>query len=46
MTINQMKDWIRACYPTPKWEQKLRTMSDAQVIAIFKRLQKKGVIRV
>lgn len=45
MNINQMRVRVAECYPGPRWANKVRRMSDDQVIAIFYRLSKKGMIK-
>lgn len=37
---------VASVYRNPTWRAKVAKMSDAQVVAIFKRLQDQGVIKV
>lgn len=45
MNVNQMRVRVSECYPGPRWAKKVQRMSDDQVIAIFYRLSKKGIIK-
>ena len=38
MDVEQMRGRILDQYPSPGWKMKVKKMSDAQVIAIYKRL--------
>lgn len=37
MSIQQMRAAITKVYPGPKWSEKVKGMSDAQVLAIYKK---------
>lgn len=39
MTIENMKDFLIHRYPGSKWAERVKTMPDEQVIAIYSRLQ-------
>lgn len=45
MNINQMRVRVAQCYPGPRWAEKVQRMSDEQIVAIFYRLQRKGIIK-
>lgn len=45
MNVNQMRARVSECYPGPRWAKKVQQMNDDQVIAIFYRLSKKGIIK-
>ena len=42
MSIDQMHYEITSVYPGPKWRERVRSMHDNQVIAIYKTFQQKG----
>ena len=44
MTVNMMKEAIIKAYEGKKWREKVLSMSDNQVIAVYRRLQRKGVV--
>lgn len=46
MSIAQMRIELIKAYPGPKWEQKVKKMSDAQVVVIFNRLRLQGIIKL
>lgn len=37
LTPNAMRDKVRALYPGEKWKRKVALMSDAQILAIYKK---------
>ena len=39
MGVENMKDFLKHRYPSSAWARKVETMSDNQIIAIYKRLQ-------
>lgn len=45
MNVNQMRARVAECYPGPRWAKRVQRMNDDQVIAIFYRLSKKGMIK-
>lgn len=45
MDTNQMRLRLIELYPGDIWRKKVEKMSDAQVVAIFKRAQSKGQIK-
>jgi len=46
MNIEQMRVRVTEVYPANKgWATKVRLMKDAQVVAIFRRFQSKGLIK-
>ena len=45
MNVTQMRARVAKCYPGPRWANKVQRMNDDQVIAIFYRLSKKGMIK-
>ena len=45
MNVNQMRVRVAECYPGPRWAEKVQQMNDDQVIAIYYRLSKTGIIK-
>ena len=45
MNVNRMRVRVAECYPGPRWAKKVQLMNDDQVIAIFFRFSKKGIIK-
>lgn len=46
MTTLQMRNLVKAVFPTKKWASKVDAMQDPQVFAIFCKLKNKGRIRL
>lgn len=46
MTTEQMRSAVANAYTSLKWRNKVIKMSDAQVVAIFKRLREQGKIKI
>lgn len=44
MTVNMMREVIIKAYEGKKWREKVLSMPDNQVIAVYRRLQRKGVV--
>ena len=42
MTVDQMRIRLTKAYPGPKWKDKVRDMSDNQVIAVYYKFEKSG----
>lgn len=42
MSVDQMREQISKVYPSPKWKDKVKHMSDNQVIAIYYKFAKSG----
>lgn len=41
MTTNQMREYLLAQYPlSDSWKYKVRKMSDAQIVAIYRRFKR------
>lgn len=36
---------VADAYPGPRWAKKVEAMSDEQVVAVYLRLKKKGIVR-
>ena len=45
MTINNMREWVLSAYPGEKWAQKVKNMSDGQILAVYQSLVKQGKIK-
>jgi len=43
MTINQMRERMSHVYAGPIWRSRVQGMSDNQVVAIYKRMERDGV---
>lgn len=41
-----MREYVEKAYPGDKWKEKVRKMSDSQVLAVFQRLSAIGKIRI
>ncbi len=39
VTVEQQRQALLGAYSGPKWQKKVKKMSDAQVIAIYRRLK-------
>lgn len=40
MSVEQMRQYLLAQYPSESWKSKVKKMSDAQIVAIYKRFQR------
>lgn len=45
MNVDQMRVRVAECYPGPRWAKRVQQMNNDQVIAIFYRLSKNGIIK-
>lgn len=46
MTTLQMRNLVKAVFPSKKWRSKVDTMTDPQVFAIFCKFKNDGRIRL
>ena len=44
MTIVQQQEAIKGAYPGPRWTQRVKGMSEAQITAVYLRLKRQGKI--
>lgn len=44
MSVEQMRSLVIRAYPGPRWETKVRNMSDNQIVAMYYRLVQSGKI--
>lgn len=44
MTVTNIREAVKGAYKSTAWAQKVNRMNDAQVIAIFKRLQEQNKV--
>ena len=40
--VNEMRNYILKMYPGPRWTEKVARMGDAQVMAVYYSMKKKG----
>ena len=41
-TINEMRCYISSCYPGMKWKTRVKNMSTANVIVVYKKFTREG----
>lgn len=46
MANDKEREAVKAAYNSPHWRIKVNKMSDSQVVAIYKRLQSQGKIKI
>lgn len=46
MDVQTMRRHVKGAYPGDKWANRVAKMNDSQIIAVFKRLQYQGKIKV
>lgn len=46
MTVDSMRYLVKEAYPGKAWKKKVSKMSDTQIIAIYKRLEHDGKIKI
>lgn len=46
MAVNQTREAVKSAYSDPKWAEKVDSMSDDKVVAIFMRLKAQGKLKV
>lgn len=42
--IFRKRELVKQAYPTETWKEKVKNMSDSQIIAVFLRLRRQGKI--
>lgn len=45
MEVYQMREWVVSAYPGPRWKDKVKKMTDEQIIALYFSLIKQGKIK-
>lgn len=45
MTNLQMRDWVLNAYSSLSWKKKVEKMSDSQIVAVYRSLVNRGVIK-
>jgi hypothetical protein len=43
MSIEQMRQFVEAQYPSDSWKYKVKKMSDAQIVAIYNRFKRSAL---
>lgn len=45
MNADEERAALKSAYPGEEWQKKVKSMSDSQVVAIYRRLKGQGVIK-